>query len=45
MDTDACNTQLQKGRLTVDQIIAEYPDLTPRDIEAALKHEEASAAA
>jgi uncharacterized protein (DUF433 family) len=30
---------------TVDQIIAEYPDLTPRDVEAALKHEEASAAA
>lgn len=30
---------------TVGQIIAEYPDLTPRDVEAALKHEEASAAA
>jgi len=30
---------------TVDQIIAEYPDLTPRDVEAALKHEEANAAA
>jgi len=35
----------KKAGYTVDQIIAEYPDLTPRDIEAALKHEEASAAA
>src|SRR3984893_14880652 len=35
----------KKAGYTVDQIIAEYPDLTPRDIEAALKHEEASTAA
>ena len=26
---------------TVDEIIAEYPDLNPKDIQAALKHEEA----
>jgi uncharacterized protein (DUF433 family) len=35
----------KKAGYTVDQIIAEYPDLTPRDIEAALKYEEASTAA
>jgi uncharacterized protein (DUF433 family) len=35
----------KKAGYTIDQIIAEYPDLTPRDIEAALKHEEASTAA
>jgi len=30
---------------TVDQIIAEYPDLKPHDVEAALKYEENNAAA
>jgi uncharacterized protein (DUF433 family)/DNA-binding transcriptional MerR regulator len=35
----------REARFTVEQIIAEYPDLTPRDVEAALKYEESSAAA
>jgi uncharacterized protein (DUF433 family) len=35
----------REAGFTVDQIIAEYPDLTPNDVEAALKYEENSAAA
>lgn len=35
--------RLHEDGYSVDQIIQEYPDLTPKDIEEALKHEEAKA--
>jgi uncharacterized protein (DUF433 family) len=35
----------KEAGFTVEQIIAEYPDLTPHDVKAALKYEEDSAAA
>jgi uncharacterized protein (DUF433 family) len=35
----------KEAGFTVEQIIVEYPDLTPADVEAALKYEENSAAA
>jgi len=37
--------RFKEAGYTVDQIIAEYPDLTPRDVEVALKYEDANAAA
>ncbi len=37
--------RFKEAGFTIDQIIAEYPDLTPRDVEVALKYEEANAAA
>jgi uncharacterized protein (DUF433 family) len=37
--------RFKEAGYTVDQIIAEYPDLTPRDVEVALQHEDANAAA
>ena len=35
----------QEAGYTVEQILAEYPDLTPHDVEAALKYEENRTAA
>jgi len=37
--------RFKEAGYTVDQIIAEYPDLTLRDVEVALKYEDANAAA
>lgn len=36
--------RLHEDGLTADQIIAEYPDLTPNDVKAAIEHEAAVAA-
>ncbi|MFZ0636771.1 MAG: DUF433 domain-containing protein [Candidatus Acidiferrales bacterium] len=38
-------TRLSEDGYTVDQIIAEYPDLRPEDVEAALKHGKSNVAA